>query len=319
MKQILSADIGGTNSRFAHFTVGRNGRLTLVGTRWFKTSDFSSFVGLVQHVRKSDFSLDPEEADIAVLAVAGPVEGGLRSSPPFISWDIDLTKLKRRLALRRCMLINDFVAQAYACRSPVGDSAEKILSGERARDGTAAVIGAGTALGKAALVPAGGGIFRAVPSEGGHAGFPLVSTREAEFGRFLMQELGEEYVTGNLVVSGRGLSYVHQFLTGEKLHPDEIAAKISREPETLTWASRFYGRACRDYALEVLALGGVYVAGGVAAKMPEIVRHGAFEAEFRNSRTMGHLLGKIPVYLITNEESGLWGAAFLGLQEITGK
>jgi glucokinase len=318
MKRILSADIGGTNSRFAYFEGGGDGRLKLAGTQWLKTADFSSFVALVDHLRNSGFPLRPEEADIAVFAVAGPVEGGTRSSPPFISWDVDLLRVKEHVRLRKGILINDFVAQAYACRSPVGEAAEEVLQGTIVPDAAAAVIGAGTALGKAALVPLKGNRFQAVPSEGGHTNFPFVSKDEIKFGEFLLGQLGDEYITGNIVVSGRGLSYIHEFLSGEKLHPDEIAATISRDSETLVWASRFYGRACRNYALDVLALGGVYIAGGVAAKMPQLVKHGAFGAEFRSSSTMGHLLKKIPVFLITNEESGLWGGAVLGLQEITG-
>ena len=318
MGKILSADIGGTNSRFAFFETGGDGGLRLVRTQWVKTADFSSFVGLVDHVRSSGFPLPPEEADVAVFAVAGPVEGGTQSSPPFISWNIDLSAVQERFRLKRGILINDFVAQAYACRSPIGESAEAVLRGTTVPDAAVAVIGAGTALGKAALVPVAGSRFQAVPSEGGHANFPFVSKQEAKFAEFLMGELGEEYITANVVVSGRGLSYIHQFLTGEKLHPDEIAAKASRDSETLVWASTFYGRACRNYALEVLALGGVYIAGGVAAKLPEMVKHEAFATEFRSSATMGHLLKKIPVFLMTNEESGLWGGAFLGLQQISG-
>lgn len=319
MKKILSADIGGTNSRFAYFTDGGDGELSLVKTQWLRTADFSSFVHLVEHLRKSGFPLDPEEADIAVFAVAGPVEQGTRSSPPFIPWDIDLSVLSRHFILKRHLLINDFVAQAYACRSAVGASAEQLLPGTMTPDATVAVIGAGTALGKAALVPVAGGRFEAVPSEGGHANFPFVTKKESQFGEFLLRELGDEYITANMVVSGRGLSSIHKFLTGEELHPDEIAARISRDSGTLIWAATFYGRVCRNYALEVLGLGGVYIAGGVAAKMPELVRHEAFAAEFKNSRTLGDLLKKIPVFLITNEESGLWGGAVLGLQEIAGQ
>jgi len=62
----------------------------------------------------------------------------------------------------------------------------------------------------------------------------------------------------------------------------------------------------------VLARGGVYISGGVAAKLPILVTHPAFEQQFFNSRAMAPVLKKIPVYLNTNEDSGLWGAAFFG-------
>lgn len=316
MARILSADIGATNSRFGFFESDGESKLSVVKTEWFKTADFSSFVGLVQHLRDTGFPLDPDDAEIAVFAIAGPVENGTRSSPPYISWDVDLSYLKGSFDIKRSLLINDFVAQAYASRSPVGQSAEKILPGKIATDGTIGIIGAGTALGKAALVPLADGVFLAVPSEGGHASFPFESAREDDFREFLKKKLGLNYITANIVVSGRGLSLVHEFLTGELLRPEEVAAKAHWDSETVIWAARLYGRACRNFALDMLALGGLYIAGGVAAKTPRVVKHESFAAEFRNSATMGALLEKIPVFLIDNEESGLWGAAFLGAQEL---
>lgn len=95
-----------------------------------------------------------------------------------------------------------------------------------------------------------------------------------------------------------------------------MARRLARCPETLEWASRFYGRVCRNYALEVLSLGGLYIAGGVAAKEPVLVTHQAFEEEFRSSDTLSDLLNKMPVFLIKDENSGIWGAAVLGLQHL---
>jgi glucokinase len=316
MKNILTADIGATNSRFAHFEVDQKGKLSLVGTQWLKTQESGSFGNLLEQVGARDFPLEAEWADIAVIAVACPVERGVYCSPPYISWDIDLSTAQKKLGVNRSLLINDFVAQAFACRSPIAEAAEQILPGQRVFNATVAVIGAGSNLGKASLVPDGSGGFVAVPSEGGHANFPFVSDREFEFQEFLLRELGEEYVTANTIVSGRGLSSIHRFLTGETLKPQEVTAKLTPNSETLIWAARFYGRACRNYALETLALGGLYVSGGVAPKVPSLVTHEAFATEFRSSRTLSAVLEKIPVYLNKNEESGLWGAAFLGLQEL---
>ena len=163
-------------------------------------------------------------------------------------------------------------------------------------------------------MPDGIGGFVAVASEGGHANFPFVSKGEMEFQEFLLRELDEEYVTANYVVSGRGISYMHWFLTDKKLSPEEVTATFSSDSKTLEWASKFYGRVCRNFALEILARGGLYIAGGVAAKSPNLLTHQNFMKEFRDSRTMSSILDNIPVFLISNEESGLWGAAQLGLQ-----
>jgi glucokinase len=316
MKKILAADIGGTNSRFAHFGLDRSGVLALSEIYWLKTKESSSFADLLGNLKRSGFSLNPEESDVAVFAVAGPVEDGVRSSPPFISWPIDISCECTDNELRCPFLINDFVAQAYACRTPVGKAAEQILPGEIRFDATSAVIGAGTGLGKAALVPDGKGGYLAVPSEGGHTDFPCESEKEFDFYRFMITQLGDSYLTGNKVVSGAGLSLIHEFLTGDRLQPDQITERLLDFSETLQWASRFYGRVCRNYALETLALAGLYIAGGVAARNPELVQHTSFRNEFRSSDTLAHILEQIPVFLISDQNSGLWGAAQFGLQKL---
>jgi glucokinase len=314
MKKILAADIGGTNSRFAYFQLQPNGSLSLAETHWLKTRDAGSFLQLLEHLRASEFSLSRAQCDVAVFAVAGPVEDGEFSDPPNISWQIDLSHALENFDLQRCLLINDFVAQAYACRSPVIKEARQILPGTIVPDAPLAVIGAGTGLGQAALISDENGNYLPVPSEGGHNNFAFESKEELEYRQFLLDKLGSGYVETETVVSGQGLSLVHQFLTGEKLDPAGVSAVINRDSPTMRWAARFYGRVCRLYALQVLARGGVYVAGGVAARVPELVLHTEFKSEFYNSTTMGQVLQKIPVFLNSNEDSGLWGAALVGQQ-----
>jgi glucokinase len=315
MKTILAADIGGTNSRFAYFRTDLGTTLEMLETQWLATKNAHSFAQLLTQLRSSEFSLPTKKADIAVIAAAGPVERGGYCAPPYIAWDIDLARKEVANTMQRAVLINDFVAHAYACRSPVGETARSILAGEKISDGTVGIMGAGTALGKAILVPLPEGRFHALPSEGGHGYFPFLSDREFTFQKFYREKSGEHHITGSLVVSGRGLSYLHWFLTGEKATPEEVTAHcLTPASETLAWAARFYGRACRDFSLEVLARGGLYIAGGVAARTPEILTHANFRKEFVDSPTMSHMLSRMPVFLMDNQYSGLYGAAFYGQQ-----
>ncbi len=316
MNTILTADIGGTNSRFGHFSIDSAGELSLVETIWLSTSEAGSFPELIDNLNNSGFSFKPHSADIIVLAVAGPVEDSVRSRLPLIAWDIDISKAGNDLGFKKCFLINDFIAQAFACYSPVAADAEKILPGSPAPDAATAVIGAGTGLGKASIMPDGKGGFIAIPSEGGHTNFPFVSEHEFQYQHFLLKERKDQYITGNTVVSGQGLSYLHHFLTGRKLGPSEVVKEFHLYSETLEWASRFYARVCRNYVLETLAMAGLYIAGGVAARTPELLRHPAFEKEFRNSDTLSGLLANIPVSLIKDENSGLWGGAVFARQKL---
>lgn len=319
MKNILAADIGATNSRFGHFRVAEDGALELIEARHLATGEVASGADLLARLAAEQFSLPPAAADLAVLAVAGPVErGGRYSAPPYIAWDIDLTAPPLAGLLPRTVLLNDFVAQAYACRSPIGEAARAILPGQANPEGTIGVLGAGTGLGKAILAPLAGGGFLALPSEGGHACFPFVSREEYEFQEFYRQQSDLSQITGNLVVSGRGLAMLHHFLSGEQLEPAAVAARLVPDSPTLAWAARFYGRVCREFALEVLASGGLYIAGGVAAKNPTLLTHPEFRREFHHSPTLGRLLAAIPLFLIDNEDSGLWGAAFFGRQLLAG-
>lgn len=313
--KLFAADIGGTNSRFAWFQTDGPGKLDLMDKRWLPSKSATSFSQLLSRLRETGFSLLPEQADMVVIAAAGPVENGFYCAPPYIDWDIDITRADVADQLKRAVLINDFVAQAYACKSPIGTLARCMVSGEAASDGTIGVLGAGTALGKAILAPIAGGGFQALPSEGGHAYFPFLTDREFAFQQFYREKSGEYHITANLVVSGKGLSYLHWFLTGDRVTPEEFSTHgLGADSETLAWAARFYGRTCRDFALDVLASGGLYIAGGVAARNPEMISHEEFQREFHDSSTMRRLLTSIPVFLVDNQDSGLWGAAFLGRQ-----
>lgn len=308
-RHILAADIGGTNSRFAHFTADEEGNLELGSLVWLKSAAAGSFADLLKNLRDSDFSFDSKQADIVCIALAGPITGGVIGDPPHIPWGVDITHAEHDYGFRRVILINDFVAQAFSCISPIGRSAEIILPGTPEPSSAIAVIGAGTGLGKAMLVPDGRGGYSAAPSEGAHAGFPFIGEKEYAFQHFLTGARQIRYATYDHVVSGTGLTAIHEFLAGPHLEAPQVVEAFPRYPETLEWFSRFYGRACRNFALETLSRGGLYVAGGVAAKNPAIVRHDAFKSEFLDSDAMGDLLAELPIFLINDQNSGLWGAA----------
>lgn len=311
MQHILSADIGGTNSRFAWFELGGEG-LTHRDTIWLKTKEAASFRGLLDSLADSGFGMTPSSCDLGVMAVPAAVKGGKRAKPPNISWEIDAENVDDLFVKGSLLLINDFVAQAFATRTRAVSGAARVKGGQAQEDAAVAAVGAGTGLGHCALVPDGYGGYVAVPAEAGHIAFAFYGPREMELQSFLMKRTAKPYVYGDIVVSGRGLSLVHEFLTGQKLEPAEVSARSGPESETTAWFARLYGRACRHYALSVLSLGGLFLAGGVAAKNPDLVMHKAFADEFVHSPSYGHLLQDIPVWLNANEDSGLWGAAHFG-------
>lgn len=313
---ILAADIGGTNSRFAHFHSAEDG-LTLVSVKWLATQAVGSFSELMETFWAEDFSLASGEADMTVIAIAGPVVGGTYSAPPAIPFDVDISDGLK--GVNDCRLINDFVAQAYACLSPVSAMAEVVQEGAVEPGATIAIIGAGTGLGKAAIVPDGMGGFAAMASEGGHTAFAFTTSEEDEYRQFLLEQTGADYITPNMVVSGGGMSLLYKFLTGQSIPPEEVADKLLGHEQALEWTARFYARVARDFALETLSMGGLYIAGGVASRTPQIVRHEAFASEFISSPTLSGVLERIPVFLQPDQDSGLWGAAWYAASILEGK
>lgn len=310
MKTILAADIGGTNARFALFTSGPDG-LAMGEKAQLPSREAESFSGLLKMLEQSAEGIRLSNAHVTSLAVAGPIHGGMYCKPPNLDWDVDISN-PSVLGLGRTVMCNDFTAQAWAVMTDAMDQAETILPGTPDPAGTMAVIGAGTGLGKAALVPDVHGGYAVMPTEGGHALFPFQNEREFAFQQFMRKRTGKEQIIGDMVVSGSGLSAVHAFLTGEDIAPEMVAASLDAHPETAEWAARFYGRACRNFALETLAVGGVVITGGVAAKTPALIRNKAFAQEFLEGGAHERLLARIPVLLNSNQESGLWGAALFG-------
>lgn len=309
MAVILAADIGGTNSRFGRFETASGGEPRLLEARAIPTASVESFAELVRQLKASGFGLDPQDADQVVLAVAGPVCDGRVQKLTNALWGIDPRHVENLLPSGRTVLVNDFVAQALGCGAEaVRDSAVTVQGGE-VRPGVMAAVGAGTGLGLCALVPLPDGGVLPLPSEGGHAPLAFVTAAEFEFLRFLQVKTGHSHAFGDIVVSGRGLSALHQFLTGQDLLPAEVAREIGPDSETTAWFARFFARACRAYVLHVLAWGGLYLCGGLAARNPFLVTHSEFLREFRDCPAYGQLLAAIPVRLITAADTGLHGAA----------
>lgn len=303
---ILAADIGGTSSRFGHF-VDDGSSLSLKATATLATTDYGSGLELVAALAASDFPLPPDRADHIVLAVAGPVRDR-KATLSSRGWDVD-GEAVASLTGAETDIINDLVAQAWATRSPLASSLETVLPGRAEEGAVEAVIAPGTGLGKAFIVPDGRGKVFVLPSEGGHETFPVDGADEADYVRFLCGRVGQKGSETDFVVSGRGLPHLQAYLYGEELDERQVVGALERSPLTVEWMARFLGRVCRDTTLNVLATGGVILAGGVVGRSPLLVFHRAFEQTFRRSPTMASLLESVPVRLLAREESGLWGAA----------
>ncbi len=308
-KFILTGDLGGTSCRFGIFQ-DKNGAFHKIDSFWINVADLTSFEHLLSSLKNSSFYQQVEKYDAFVLAAAGPVREGRSCVLTNISWNIEFGKARQVLGIAENYLINDFVAQAYACLSPLSQKASFVLEGEPMTNSPIGVVGAGTGLGNAYIIPLHSSQFFVAPSEAGHVNFSPESKVEFELGEFARAYYKCQYTTMEHLVSGQGLSVIHKFFSGQALQAHEVSDKFGEFPETLELFSRFYGRACRNFALSVLARGGLFITSGIAAKNPIVVEHSEFKKTFLSSPTHAEILAKIPVRLISDQESGLWGGAY---------
>ncbi len=316
MLKVLAADIGGTNSRFATFLLPDGGQAKLLTQTVLESRASKSFGELMSVLRTSEFGADMDDVNCFVIAITGPVQGGTYCRSVNLPWDVDLKRDKDVLPLCPAWLINDFLAQAFATLSPAGATVEQVQAGDKRSGEVVSVIGAGTGLGKAFLVPDHSGHYIGCSSEGGHENFAPETDEDIELMKFGCRRFDSPYVVWDDITSGRGLSLMHEFLYQERLAPHEVAAKFSSAPKTVDLFSRTYGRLCRNFALETLPYGGLYIAGGIAARNPQIVLSDVFRDAFVASKSYSELLKKIPVFLFDDGDSGLWGAAWYGRERI---
>lgn len=317
---MLSADIGGTNSRFSLFSI--ENRLPVYKCGVVISSKQEEF----SHLLNKLFTCWPVEwtelarASLVVFAAAGPVRDGCIEMTN-AEFSVDEEQIRNFFPDAEIRLMNDFEAQAWACLSPVLKEAECLLPGSGVQSldfsdsSPVAVVGAGTGLGAAWLMPGDGkNAPRVLPSEAGHMPFPfdVRDDEERAFASFLAGD-GAVLPTAGHVLSGSGLARLHEFFTGKEEEPAYFTAALSfPESDTCRLFARFYGRFCRMAALSTLPQA-VVIAGGVAEKTPSLVRHEEFAREFvRAAGAHGDFLSKVPVWLNRHPQSGLWGVAEAG-------
>ena len=311
MPYIMAVDLGGTNCRFAGFTL-ENDVLALHRMDTCRTSELPDTNALISACEAA-LARHPRTADAFVVGMAGPVSNPHRARLTNAPLEVDLTRATEQYGIRSYRIINDFMAEACACLTPAGSTARYVLGVPGSRpDGPIGIIGAGTGLGTASLIRDSHGSWLPLPSEGGHATFPFVGKDEAAFQAFTARELGLPYLRGDDVLTGRGLRLLHLFLTGNRREAHEVAAEaLGRETETLRWYARLYARTCRNWALSTLCTGGLFTTGGIALRNPLVTECGTFRDVFYDTAHRA-LLERIPVRRFTGMHSGLWGSAWIG-------
>jgi glucokinase len=335
MTYLLAGDIGGTNTR-----------LRLVRAESPALSEFEhsypsqAYPHLVAIVREFIATAQTQLATeiqlpAACLAIAGAVIERA-SYLPNLDWHINADQLQQALNISHVELMNDFVAIGYGIPHLQPEDLQTLQIGKLQLNSPKAVIGAGTGLGEGFLIHNGTG-YQVIPSEGGHTDFAARSIQEFGFVQYLCNQLQIDRLSNDRVISGPGIVAMYQFLrdTAKFSENPEIANVVGlwesqteklADPAALISAMAIaktdalaqatmqmfisaYGTEAGNLAIKILPYGGLYIAGGIAAKNLPLLTDGTFITAFNHKGRVSDLVGNIPVYAILNPQVGLIGAA----------
>jgi len=324
---ILAGDVGGTKCNLGLF-LQEGLTLRSVFQRRLATRDYAGFEDLVEDFLKQAIAADSNAKapaiDAAGFGVAGVVAGGRHYSEN-LPWVVDVSALAQKLNLKNIRLLNDLTATALSLeRLPVADFVS-LNSGTPAHNATRAVIAAGTGLGEAILFW-DGEKYQVAPAEGGQADFAPRTEREIQLLTHLRVQL--PHVSCEEIVSGRGFRRIHEFLNPAVRHASfespegNAASEITQRGfaqscpvcvETLGFWTEIFGGVTGNFALQTMALGGIYIAGGIAVKILRKLQDGIFFKSFCGESKLAPVLARIPISVVVNEDAPIWGAAYEAL------
>jgi glucokinase len=322
---ILAGDVGGTKCSLGLF---RQEGLALrsVFQRRLATRDYAGFEELVEDFLQQATAENAKAPaiDAAGFGVAGVVAGGRHYSEN-LPWVVDVSALTQKLNLKNIRLLNDLTATALSLERLSVNDLVTLNPGTSANNATRAVIAAGTGLGEAILFW-DGARYQVAPAEGGQADFAPRTEREIQLLSRLIMQL--PHVSCEEIVSGRGFRRIHEFLNPAVRHASfespegsaasEITQRGSAQScavcvETLNVWTEIFGAVTGNFALQTMALGGIYIAGGIAVKILPKLQDGTFFKSFCGTSKLAPVLARIPISVVVNEDAPIWGAAYEAL------
>lgn len=225
--------------------------------------------------------------------------------------------MREHLGLTRLEVVNDFVANALAV--PHLSDQDRVRVGGGAADTRfpIAVLGPGTGLGVALLIPSNGGAVMPIATEGGHVTMPARTPREVAVLSVLQRRF--DHVSAERVISGSGLVNLYQSLcelegaTPATDDPADLGHRASSgndllAREALDLMFGMLGTVAGNLALSTGALGGVAIMGGIVPRYLNLFKNSAFREAFEAKGRFQSYMRGIPVDVVTHAYP-----AFLGL------
>lgn len=317
---ILAGDVGGTKVHLALYDFV-NGRLNHTRDERFAAKEYGGLEEIVKEFLAAD------KVSAACFGVPGPVRDG-RLRLTNLPWTLDSRELSSDLDIDHVFLINDLEANGYGIAELQPDQIYTLSEGDASQVGNRALIAAGTGLGEGFLVW-NGRMHVPYPSEGGHADFAPRNEDEIDLLRFLKQKYNGR-ISFERVVSGMGMTNIYEFLRDVRgmeepgwlaemltdagdpnsvITETGLTARAEICEKALDMFVSAYGAEAGNLALKVLAVGGLYIGGGIAPRILEKLKDGAFVKAFTDKGRLSQLLINTPVRVILESRAALLGAA----------
>lgn len=317
----LAGDIGGTKTHLALYK-DQGGKTTCVKDQKFPSKDYPNLRTIV----KKFLVGVGFEIERACFGIAGPVEEG-KSKATNLPWLIDSKQLETELRIEKVALINDLEANAYGLKVLSDDEFFVLNEGDPNAYGNQAMLSAGTGLGEAGIY-FDGKDHRPFACEGGHTDFGPRNEVEDQLLHYLREKY--EHVSYERILSGPGLYTLYQFVVETKQEEEDpktyelinkgdsprLVSQLGLNGEsaacakTLQLFASIYGAEAGNIALKIFALGGVFIGGGIAPKILEVIKEGDFMESFRGKGRFAQLLSDIPVKVVLNDNTALLGSMY---------
>ena len=322
---LLAGDIGGTKTVLALFAPESNPLQTHYEVT-FWNRDYTSLEAVITAFMRETTA----PITSACFGVAGPVVQG-RAAITNLPWVIDASAIQQAFDFPQVFLLNDLEAIANAIPYLTPDDLVTLNEGTVEAEGALAVIAPGTGLGEAFLVW-NGRSYNAHPSEGGHVSFGPTNLEQVELLTYMLAKFN--HVSVERVCSGSGIPNLYGSLrqSGRYEEPDWLRqalveaidptpvivdAAIERNEAicvaTLNLFLDILADEASNLALKVLSTGGVYLGGGIPPRILPQLQQPRFMEVFTNKGRFSELMQKMPVHVIRNPKSALYGAAYYGL------
>lgn len=320
---ILAGDIGGTKTVLSLLGKEPGGAQICVQEQSFASRDFDTFDDIL-----AVFLPVGAKLSSACFGVAGPVVNQ-RCQTTNLPWLLDAAELQQRLGITRIKLLNDLEAMALGMLFLPEQDLLELNPGAQPQIGNIAVIAAGTGLGEA-ILHWNGNHYHAIATEGGHCDF-APQTGQQDLLLNYLRTIYAEHVSYERIISGNGFSHLYDFLCDYDFAAacpavpaaDDCSGGCDRNAiisrlgingedslcsEAVRLFVEIYGAEAGNLALKSLAVGGVFIGGGIAAKILPAMQDGNFIRAFKAKGRFLPVLDKMPVKLSLNPRTPLLGA-----------